>query len=188
MLKDKIMQIIENENNIELFPIEKLYAENLGLIGENSTIGEKKWMFPVIERCLKETEEVIKEEDASFIDKPITYFSAQIEEFVYLDSPAFDTIRVDGMAFEIDDVFHTFTVLFGLKIQKKWGSFLKDYLKEHVGLQTSSAMFSDQDGLWDINVPLDALDGFRSDMPLAEAVDLAYRFIFTMLESLEASN
>lgn len=188
MLKDKIMQIIENENNVGLFPIEKQYAEKNELVSANSSIGNKNWVFPVIERCLKETEEVIKEEDASFVEKPITYFSAQIEEFVYLDSPVFDTIRVDGMAFEMDDVFHTFTVLFGLKIQKKWGTFLKDYLKDHVGLQTSSAMFSDQDGLWDVNLPLDALDGFQSDMPLAEAVDLAYRFIFTMLEVLEASN
>lgn len=188
MLKDKITHIIENEFDNGLFPIEKEYAEKNDLLGDKHTIEDKKWTYPIIERCLKETEDVIKEEDASFMEQPISYFSNHIEEFVYIDSLAFDTIRVDGMAFETDDVFHTFTVLFGLKVQKKHGSFLKDYLKDNVGLQTSSAMFSDQDGLWDINIPLDALDGFQSDMTLAEAVDLAYRFVFKLLETLEVTN
>lgn len=186
MLKDKFAQLVAE--NGPLFPIEKEYAVKQGLIDENAMFEHKKWTFPVIERCLKETEQVIKEESESFMNEPVHYFSKNAEEFLYVESNAFETIGVDGIAFEMDDVFETSTVLFGLKVQKKWGSFLKDYLEANVGSKTYSAMFSDQDGLWDINIPLDQLDGFHKDMPIKDVMDLAYRFIFKLLEAIEAAN
>ncbi|MGN7388081.1 branched-chain amino acid aminotransferase [Sporosarcina sp. SAFN-015] len=186
MLKDKIAQLVAE--NGPLFPFEKEYAVKQGLIDDNAEFENKEWIFPVIERCLKETEEVIKEESDSFMNKPVSYFSKNAEEFLYVESNAFETIGVDGIAFEMDDVFETSTVLFGLKVQKKWGSFLKDYLEANVGSKTYSAMFSDQDGLWDINIPLDQLDGFDKEMSIKDAMDLAYRFIFKLLAAIEAAN
>ncbi|WP_432360035.1 hypothetical protein [Sporosarcina sp. UB5] len=155
---------------------------------ENTDVTNKDWSFPVIERCLKETEELIKEEPESFMNEPVSYFSKNVDEFLYVESNAFETIRVDGIAFEVDDVFGTFTVLFGLKVQKKWGTFLKDYLDANVGLKTYSAMFSDKDGLWDVNIPLDKLDGFHKDMAIKDAMVLAYLFIYKLLEAIEAAN
>lgn len=186
MLKDKIAQYVAE--NGSLFPIEKEYAVNQGLIEENAEINNKEWSFPVIERCLKETEEVIKVESESFMNEPVSYFIKNANEFLYVESNAFATIGVDGVAFEMDDVFGTSTVLFGLKVQKKWGSVLKDYLAANVGSKTYSAMFSDKDGLWDVNIPLDQLDGFQKDIALKDAMDLAYRFIFKLLEAIEAAN
>ncbi|MDN4607836.1 branched-chain amino acid aminotransferase [Sporosarcina highlanderae] len=186
MLKEKIEQLVaENE---PLFPIEKDYAAKQGLLNENDEVEYKGWSFTVIERCLKETEEVIKEENGTFMNEPVSYFSRNIDEFVYVESSTFETIGVDGMALETDDVFQTTTVLFGLKVQKKWGPFLKDYLDAKVGSKTFSAMFSDKDGLWDVNIPLDQLEGFTKEMPITDAMDLAYRFIFNLLVAIEATN
>ncbi|MDW0116001.1 branched-chain amino acid aminotransferase [Sporosarcina thermotolerans] len=186
MLKEKIEQLVVG--NEPLFPIEKAYAVKQGLIDENVDIHYKGWGYTVIERCLKETEEVIKEEHGTFMNEPVSYFKRNIDEFVYIESTAFEIIKVDGMALETDDVFQTYTVLFGLKVQKKWGPFLKDYLAANVGSKTYSAMFSDTDGLWDVNIPLNHLEGFESEMPITDAVDLAYRFIFNLLEAIEAAN
>lgn len=186
MLKDKIAQLVAG--NGPLFPIEKEYAVKQGLLNESTEVENKEWSFPVIERCLKETEEVIKEEPESFMNEPTSYFSKNADEFLYVESNAFETIGIDGIAFEMDDVFETSTVLFGLKVQKKWGAFLKDYLAANVGSKTYSAMFSDQDGLWDVNIPLDQLDGFHKDMEIKDAMDLAYRFIFKLLEEIEVAN
>lgn len=147
-----------------------------------------QWSFPVIERCLKETEEVIKEESESFMNEPVSYFTQHADEFLYVESNAFETIGVDGIALEMDDVFGTFTVLFGLKAQKKWGSFIKEYLEANVGGKPFSAMFSDKDGLWDVNIPLDELEGFQKDLAIKDVMDLAYRFIFNLLEAIEAAN
>ncbi|MCM3742575.1 branched-chain amino acid aminotransferase [Sporosarcina luteola] len=186
MLKDKITRYVAD--NESLFLIEKKYAVKQGLIEENKEIKSKDWSFPVIERCLKETEEVIKVESESFMNEPVSYFTKNSDEFLYVESNGLDTIGVDGIAIEMDDVFETITVLFGLKVQKKWGTFLKDYLAANVGLKTYSAMFSDQDGLWDVNIPLDQLEGFQKDMAIKDAMDLAYRFIFNLLEAIEAAN
>lgn len=187
MLKDKLAHTIAQQP-IALFPIEKEYAESNGLLVENPTVQPKQWDFSVIELCLKETEEMVEEKSATFMDEPVTYFGIHIDQFVYVESEAFNTIGVDAMAIEMDDVFQTITVLFGLKLQKKWGAFIKEHLEANVGLKTYSAMFSDQDGLWDINIPLDQLEGFHKDLPIQDAIDLAYRFIFNMLAALEAAN
>lgn len=186
MLKEKIAQLVAE--NGPLFPIEKEYAVKQGLMTESTDVELKDWSFPVIERCLKETEDVIKEESESFMNEPVSYFSKNTNEFLYVESNAFETIGVDGIAFELDDVFGTSTVLFGLKVQKKWGSFLKEYLAANVGSKTYSAMFSDKDGLWDVNIPLDELDGFQKEMEIKDAMELAYRFIFNLLEAIEAAN
>ncbi|WP_262177643.1 branched-chain amino acid aminotransferase [Saccharococcus sp. Marseille-Q5394] len=187
MLKDKIAKLVAQDGT-SLFPIEREYAVKQGLLTENIEVENKEWSFPVIERCLKETEDVLKEEQDSFMQEPVSYFSKNAEEFLYVESDAFETIGIDGIAIEMDDVFRTFTVLFGLKVQKKWGAFLKDYLDENLGLKTYSAMFSDKDGLWDVNIPLDQLDGFQKDMAIKDAIDLAYQFLFKLLEGIEAAN
>jgi hypothetical protein len=188
MLKEKIAKLVAEDGTVSLFPIEKDYAAKIGLITEQTELNDKEWSFTVIERCLKETEDVIKEENESFMNKPASYFSKNADEFLYIESEAFETVGVEAIAFEMDDVFETHTVLFGLKVQKKWGSFLKDYLDANVGTNTFSAMFSDKDGLWDVNIPLDQLDGFQKEMTLTESIDLAYRFIFKLLEAIEAAN
>ena len=62
--------------------------------------------------------------------------------------------------------------MFGLKVQKKFGPAIKDYLEAHlIGDEGKySVMFSMADGLWDVNFALGLCDGFKEDMTLLEAL------------------
>ena len=78
-----------------------------------------------IERCDKETEELLAEESSSFLEQPIEYFKNHKNEFMYLESEWFDLIGVDAISFEADSVFGTYDVMMGLKLQKKYEIFFE---------------------------------------------------------------
>ncbi|CAM5678589.1 hypothetical protein LSPH24S_05456 [Lysinibacillus sphaericus] len=52
---------------------------------------------------------------------------------------------------------------------------------------TYSAVFSGEDGLWEVNLALDALDGFSAQQPFDEVLTQLYCLVFGLLEELEAS-
>ena len=117
--------------------------------------------YTLIERCDKETEELIATEESTFLTQPLTYLKKHQNEFIYIESPALESIRVDAIVLELDDVFETYTAMLGLKLQKKFGAAMKAYLEEHVqGEGAYSVMFSDKDGLWDVNFALNYAKGF----------------------------
>lgn len=190
MLKKQMEKYIaENtkDNKIEFFEVDKEYVAKHQLITSDQTAVEKDFHFSVIERCVKETENLIREEDQHFLNDTISYLKNHMNEFVYVESNAFEVIRVDAVVLEFDDVFKTYTSLFGLKLQKKFGDAIKAYLDTHLhGYGAKySLLFSGEDGLWDMNFALDYVDGFSENLSFIEVYQLMYNFIFKLVEAID---
>jgi DNA mismatch repair ATPase MutS len=77
--------------------------------------------FSVIERCDKETEEVVAKEEESFLYTIVTYLKEHKGEFLYIESDEFEEARIESLSIEVDDVFGNYMALFGFKAQKKMG-------------------------------------------------------------------
>jgi len=190
MLKKQMEKYITENmlaTEIELFEVDKEYVEKNQLIPSDVTVIEKDFKFSAIERCVKETENLIREEDQTFLNETILYLKSHLNEFVYLESNAFEVIRVDAVVLEFDEVFETYTALFGLKLQKKYGDDMKAYLDTHLIGDGSkySVMFSSEDGLWDMNFALDYVDGFSDELTFIEILQLMYNFIFKLVEAMD---
>ncbi|QNK89296.1 branched-chain amino acid aminotransferase [Sporosarcina sp. resist] len=190
MLKKQMEKYIaENtlDNKIEFFNVDKEYVAKHQLIAGDVTVVEKAFKFSAIERCVKETENLIREEDQNFLNESISYLKNHMNEFVYVESNAFEVIRVDAVVLELDDVFETYTALFGLKLQKKFGNDMKAYLDKHLHGDGAkySVMFSNEDGLWDMNFALNYIEGFSEDLSFVEVYQLMYDFIFKMVEAVD---
>ncbi|MBK3497092.1 branched-chain amino acid aminotransferase [Viridibacillus sp. YIM B01967] len=189
MLKQQMEQYIAErvqDNKIGLFDIEKEYAEKHQLLQEVIAT-EKAFHAQVFERCNKETEDLISTETAAFLNEPISYLKKQNNEFVYVESNIFELVRIDAIALEFDDVFETYTALFGLKLQKKFGDAIKTYLDTHLHGDNAkhSVMFSAEDGLWDVNFALGYVEGFNETQSFEEIYNMIYRFVFKLVEAIE---
>lgn len=141
-----------------------------------------------IERCDKETEEILAQESKDFLNTPIHYFKKQLNEFLYIESPVFEEIKVDAITIEVDDVFRTYMALFGFKVQKKHTGTIKKYLDESLhtdSIKNYSALFAGDEGLWEINVPLDYIEGFHEEMTIQEALSFTCHFIKGLLSAIE---
>ncbi|MEO2076238.1 MAG: branched-chain amino acid aminotransferase [Bacillus sp. (in: firmicutes)] len=140
-----------------------------------------------IERCDKETENMIKNETAAFLSQPLAYLKKNKQEFIYLESKLFDEIGVEAVSLEVDDVFGTYDVMLGLKLQKKFDKLLKEYLNEHLNGDEAKfdLMFSQEDGLWNLNFALNYVEGFKEDMLLNEAFIMIYQFLHSVVEAVK---
>ncbi|RHW37599.1 branched-chain amino acid aminotransferase [Lysinibacillus yapensis] len=140
-----------------------------------------------IERCLKDTEEVIAKEEVSFLNTPLNYLNQHMEEFIFIESEAFHGMKTESLSFEVDDVFKTYMVLFGFQVQKKYASTIKAYLEEHLHGENiyASYIFSGEDGLWDVNLPLNNVEGFTEEMTFNEAISLIYNFAAKLVHTIE---
>ncbi|MDI7741902.1 hypothetical protein QMK38_07795 [Lysinibacillus fusiformis] len=140
-----------------------------------------------IERCDKDTEEMIAKENASFLNTPLSHLKQHMNEFIYIESNEFEPIKTDSLSLEVDDVFRTYMALLGLKVQKKHATIIKTYLEEnlHGDEIYSSMMFSGEDGLWDINIPIDNMKDFREDMTMQEVTSLIYNFLEPLVNTIE---
>jgi hypothetical protein len=179
---------------IEVFKEEKEYIENHQLHSEiSSTISfiEKdprlRFKDAYIERCDKETEELLAEESSLFLEQPIEYFKNHKNEFMYLESEWFDLIGVDAISFEADSVFGTYDVMFGLKIQKKYETSLKSFLTNQLSSDeaTFDLMFNANEGLWEINFALNYVNDFKENGTIQEAYGSVYRLLFQLVEAME---
>jgi hypothetical protein len=206
VLKNKLKQFIitliekqqalqEKDTEIAILKEEKDYIEKYDILSNetnaNLTFIEKnpitRFEDAYIERSNKETEEVIAIETSSFLIKPVHYLKEHKEEFIYLESKWLDLIGVDAISLEVDDVFGTYDVMLGLKLQKKFEKTIKAYLKEELDSDdmTFDLMFNQNDGMWDLNFTLDLVHEFQEDISLAEAYTLIYRFLFKLVEVVE---
>ena len=194
MLKKQMESYISEsviENKIELFKEEKDYVEKHKLLAEDIIIVEKenasRFTDAYIERSNKESEELISEENSAFLSQPIEYLKKNKDEFLYFESQWFGLIGVEALSLEVDDVFGTYNAMFGLKFQKKMGEVLKTYLTKELQAEIGSfsLMFNQGDGLWDVNLALDNIKGFREDMTLEEAFNLIYHFLFILVQTIE---
>ncbi|MFY0518178.1 hypothetical protein [Lysinibacillus sphaericus] len=187
MLKKQMELLMNEQVDLALLDVEKAYAEKHGLL-LNRTVQDLGYLHVnVIERCDKLSEELLAEESQSFLERAVQYLREHANEFMYVASDRLAVIRVDSFALEFDEAFGVYSALFGLRLQKKQGELLHTYLITHLQHEnmTYSAAFSGQDGLWEINLALNALDEFSEQQSFAEVLVCLYRFIFGLLEELE---
>lgn len=176
---------------IELHTEEKEYAEQNGILHEieysvTALPPEKRFEGAYLERGNKETEEFLGEESAEFLRQPISYFKNHKNEFMYLESEWWEIVGVDAVSFEADDVFGTYDVMLGLKLQKKYDSAIKSYLKETLNGEGFDLMFDANEGIWSLNFALNGVEGYHEDLSIGEAFNLIYRFLFRLAEWTEA--
>ena len=145
-----------------------------------------KLNLEVLERCSKETEDTITAESSAFASTPIQYLKENQGEFIYVECAQFNDIRIDAVALEYDDAFNLYTALFGLKLQKKHSEAIRAYLKQNVksALGSSSAAFSGQEGLWELNIAVDCIEGFNEQLSIEEVCELLYQFVAQLIETV----
>lgn len=187
MLKKQLALLLNGQADVQLLDVEKAYVERHELLSGRIMVDTPSLNFEVIERCDKVTEELLAEETTSFLAMPVHYLKEHPNEFMYVTSSRLDVIRVDTFALEFDEAFGVYSALFGLRLQKKQGEFLHTYLTTHLQHEkmTYSVVFSGQDGLWEVNLALNALDGFSEQQSFDEVFADLYRFVFLLLEELE---
>jgi hypothetical protein len=191
MLKNQVEKFITTQKSpVELHTEEKEYAQRHGLlhgVEVKELESDARFADAYIERGNKETEEFLDEESFEFLKQPISYFKERKNEFMYLESKWFDLIGVDAVSLEKDDVFGTYDVMLGLKLQKKFDSGIKKYLEENLLSEGSryDLMFDANEGLWSLNFPLNGLEGYREELSVREAYTLIYGFLFKLAESIE---
>ncbi|GLB61280.1 branched-chain amino acid aminotransferase [Cytobacillus sp. NCCP-133] len=192
MLKDRIEKHLK-EQPTEIFKEEKEFAEKHHLLSDGNVIEIKnpdtRFLDAYIERGDKETEEVLSKETAEFLNQPIKYFKNHKNEFMYLESKWFDLVGADAISFETDAVFGNYEVMLGLKLPKKAETAIKTYIKENTLTSTPkySLMFSQQDGLWDLNFSLNDLEGFTEDLSIYDAYQSIYQFLFNLVSVVEGN-
>ncbi|OXS60203.1 branched-chain amino acid aminotransferase [Bacillus sp. DSM 27956] len=141
-----------------------------------------------IERCEKETEELIKEETDDFLNQHITYLKKHKNEFIYLESKWFALIGVDAVSVEVDDVFGTYDVMLGLKLQKKYRSQIESYLNGSLkGESSYDLLFNGEDGLWDLNFTLNDHGDFDESQTMLTVYELIYDILFNLLQTVDES-
>jgi hypothetical protein len=175
---------------LELFKEEKDYLLKHGLVDKDANLVEKspesRFADAYIERSNKESEEVIGEEGQAFLQQPLAYLKKHMNEFIYLESNWFEIIGVDAVSLEVDDLFGTYDVMLGLKLQKKFESSIRLFLKNQLGDEEKfDLMFSLEDGLWNLNFDLDSVEGFNETITIGAAFQLIYQFLFRLVEAVE---
>ncbi|WP_223590499.1 branched-chain amino acid aminotransferase [Neobacillus bataviensis] len=141
-----------------------------------------------IERCSKDTETMIAEESSAFLNEPIVYLKIHKNEFVYMELSSFEEIKVEAVSLEVDDVFRTYDVMLGLKLQKKYEKYIKEYLNSNLIGEGSKfdLMFSPEDGLWNLNFTLNYVAGFQEEMTISEAFQLIYSFLSKLVAEVNS--
>ncbi|MCY1094587.1 branched-chain amino acid aminotransferase [Bacillus safensis] len=181
-LQNRLQDLLKEGQALTDFEYDEAARRNWTL--EGARIKEEARFGDVyIERVDKESENTIQTENASFLNTPLTYVKKHQKEFIYIESKWFDVVKVDGLAIEWDEVFQTYTVLFGLKRPKKDTNILKDMLSPLNGAQLQ---FNGQDGLFDVNLQLLELEDIHEDTAFIDVISAAvYRFLFRMIIQLE---
>ncbi|KAB3535603.1 branched-chain amino acid aminotransferase [Bacillus safensis] len=180
-LQNRLQDLLKEGQALTDFEYDEAARRNWTL--EGARIKEEARFGDVyIERVDKESENMIQTENASFLNTPLTYVKKHQKEFIYIESKWFDVVKVDGLAIEWDEVFQTYTVLFGLKRPKKDTNILKDILSPLNGAQLQ---FNGQDGLFDVNLQLLELENIHEDTAFIDVISAVYRFLFRMIVQLE---
>lgn len=140
-----------------------------------------------IERSNKETEEFIANENAAFLNESIQYLKKNKQEFIYIESHLFEELGIDSLCLELDDIFGTYDVILGLKLQKKYEDKIKSFLNSHLLGEDAKfdLMFDQKDGLWSLNYTLNYSEGFSEGLSLHEAFSLIYEFLLKLVSTVK---
>jgi len=193
MLKELINQYISEhaqQGKVEMFAEEKEFAEKNQVADQILFVerdAKERFADAYIERCDKETENMIRHESSSFLTQPLVYLHKHKNEFIYLESKWLDFIRVDSVSLELDDVFKTYDVMLGIKLPKKFAPKLKEYLADHLhgGNNQFDLLFNGEEGLWNLNFALNGLEGFDENLTIGDAYQLIYQFLFQLILATE---
>jgi hypothetical protein len=197
MLQKNIKKLIADmmeQQKLELFKQEEEYTRKHQIITDEMTVIEldsaERFADAYIERSDKETEESLGVEGAHFLQQPLTYLKTHLNEFIYVESKWFDLIGVDAISLEVDDVFRTFDVMLGLKLQKKYERAIKSFLHDQLNGNESrfDLIFQANEGIWDLNFELSGLAGFHEELTIGEAYILIYTFLFNLVEAVEVKH
>ncbi|MGG0644888.1 hypothetical protein ABE021_13210 [Sporosarcina gallistercoris] len=174
------------QEGIALNTLQKEFLVNKGLLSPEVKVLEAPAFSPSYSLSNKETDEPL-ETPVNAGELAVSYVKTQPNDYMFAEDTSFTTIGIDGVVLEMDDVFGTITALFGLQVQKKHGEWMKKYIDTKLGTApgTRSLMFSADDGLWDVNIALDYVDGFSETHTFNETLELVYEFVFNMLVALE---
>ena len=194
MLRKQIEKMLgeASSSQIELPKLEKDYAEKHSLVEDNVNMIEleekSRFVDAYIERSNKESEELIAVESADFLNQSIEYLKNNINEFVYIESDWFELIGVDAVCVEMDDLFGTYEALLGLKLQKKYDKAIRDYLQTELKGEAAkfALLFNAEEGLWNVNISLNDIEGFQESLSIGEAFSRIYHFLFKLVETVEA--
>ncbi len=138
-----------------------------------------------IERCNKETEEMIAEESGQFLNEKINYLKNHMNEFVFIESDSFERLGVESVCLEVDDVFHTYEMMLGLKLQKKHEGKIRAELEERLKAELKySLLFNQGDGLWELNFALNGIAGFHENLSIMEVCQLVYLLLNELVEAI----
>ncbi len=182
--------LIENNSIIELYKEEIDYIKKHQLVQDEGMLvednGYSRFEAAYIERSNKETEELIAVEDGRFFKEKINYLRKHIDEFLYIESTWFEFLGVDSVCVEVDDVFGTYEVMLGLKLQKKQEEKIKAELNGLLKKDRKySLLFNQSDGLWDLNFALNGIEEFHEEMEFGYVCKIIYRFLFKLVEAVE---
>jgi hypothetical protein len=194
MLKEQIEKYVrsgQEGKGVILFQEEKEYLEKHQFDVHTYVLKEsdKRFSDAYIERCDKESENLIANESDSFLKQPLSFLKKNKNEFIYIESNWFDLIGVDAVSLEVDDVFGTYDVMLGLKLQKKLDKKLREYLADELQSEDElkfDLMFNGDEGIWSLNFALNNAEGFKEEMSIGEAYQLIYHFLFKLVEAVEA--
>lgn len=161
--------------------------EKAAIVGKSSA-----FHFPdaYIERCEKASEQVVSIEDSSFLNKPIVFLKKHRDEFIYLESDCLDLIGVDAISIELDDVFGTYEAMLGLKLKKKNEKAIEASLSNHLTGGTGdipkfNLLFNHVDELWDVNIMLKDIDGFKEDMTIGDTCQIVYELLLKIVADVK---
>jgi len=140
-----------------------------------------------IERCDKESEQLISEENLAFLEQPLEFLKKHKNEFIYIELEWLDSFGVDSLSLELDDAFGTYDVMLGLKLQKKYDSSLRDQLHRQLSGEEPKfdLIFNHNDGLWDLNFSLNYVDGFNEEISIGDACNLIYHFLSKLVDQIK---
>ncbi|MFP3723034.1 branched-chain amino acid aminotransferase [Niallia circulans] len=196
MLKSEMNKYIEecksqNGGKVVLFEEEMNYVRKVGLADDHMVMEQTAERFSdlYMELANKETDEVVQENaQERILEDTVDYLERNIDIYLYVETKAFDIVSVDSMSLEVDSVFGTYEVLCGLKSPKKTEKEIRAFMENQlIGDDTSfHLMFNGNDGVWDVNFPLEKINGFHKEMQIGDALKLAYLFLFSLNEKLSA--
>lgn len=180
----------EQSNPVILLPIEKQYAIEHQLLEEadiHVTEDASRFVDLYAETVNKETDDVITENNRTIMEKEISYFKEHLAEYIYIESNAFDIVRIDALSIEVDSVFRTYEVMFGLRYPKKEEEAIRSFFNENLSGENHkyTIMFNSDDGLWDINLNMEHLKGFSENNKLSQILTLIYTFLFQLAAEKE---
>lgn len=193
MLQKEIKRIIENQHGQEAILLteeEDKYAKVHGLIEAEKNVkvlSLSERLQPLyLERADKESDEVIAEESNEFLQQPISYFRSHMNEYLYIESDSLRIVGTDSLTFEVNDVFGSYEMMFGLSVQKKYEQVLREFLEKNLHQDHRFVLlFNSADGLWDVNIPLSGMQGFSEENLIAEVLADAYLFLFKLAAAIE---